>query len=92
MAEIDPTDALGREEDNELRLLTWFKLVGNVSEISRRRIADLRARDRRNDVRDPRPDPANVPPPDDPSLPLRNPPPRVETSGRARRGTAAWKP
>ena len=63
MAEIDPTDPLGREEDNELRMLTWFKLVGNVSEMTRRRLTDLLARDRRKNVRDPRPDPANVPPP-----------------------------
>jgi hypothetical protein len=68
MAEIDGAgEVLDREEDNELRLLTWFKLVGNISESSMRRIAQLRSRDRRKDVRDPRPDPANVPPPLHPS-------------------------
>lgn len=68
MGEIEQSDELlDREEDNELRLLTWFKLVGNISESSMRRIAQLRSRDRRKDVRDPRPDPANIPPPLHPS-------------------------
>lgn len=64
MADIDAnTDALSRKEDNELRLLTWFELAGSLSEASERRIAELRARDRRDEVRDPRSDPASVPPP-----------------------------
>ena len=64
MADIDAdSDALRREEDNELRLLTWFELAGSISEATEQRIAELRARDRRNEVRDPRSDPAEVPPP-----------------------------
>ena len=44
-------------EDAELRQLTWFGLAGDLSETSRDRITELRARDRREGVRDPRPDP-----------------------------------
>ena len=45
-------------EDQELRQLTWFSRVGNLSERSRARLADLVSRDRRSEVRDPRPNPA----------------------------------
>jgi hypothetical protein len=44
-------------EDAELRQLTWFGLAGDLSEKSQARIAELRSRDRRAEVRDPRPDP-----------------------------------
>ena len=44
-------------EDAELRLLTWFGLAGDLSEKSQARIAELRSRDRRAEVREPRPDP-----------------------------------
>ena len=68
MADIeDDTDGLGRDEDNELRLLTWFELAGSVSEATEQRIAELRNRDRREEVRDPRSDPGEVPPPLHPS-------------------------
>jgi hypothetical protein len=58
-------------EDNELRQLTWFSMVGQLSESSNERILELRAKDRRTKVRNPRPDPsasrsstdAPVPPP-----------------------------
>ena len=64
MADTDAdADGLGRNEDNELRLLTWFELAGSISEATEQRIAELRARDRRDEVRDPRSDPAEVPPP-----------------------------
>jgi hypothetical protein len=49
------------EEDGELRRLAWFSMAGAVSEETARRIAELRARDRRYDIRDPRPDPIGVP-------------------------------
>jgi hypothetical protein len=68
MADIDAdSDALRREEDNELRLLTWFEMAGSISEATERRIAELRARDRRDEVRDPRSDPAEIPPPAHPA-------------------------
>lgn len=44
-------------EDAELRQLTWFGLAGAISDESQHRIAELRSRDRRSEVRDPRPDP-----------------------------------
>lgn len=58
-------------EDNELRQLTWFSMVGQLSESSNERLLELRAKDRRTKVRNPRPDPsasrsstdAPVPPP-----------------------------
>ena len=46
-------------EDSELRQLTWFAKVGSLSENSRARLEELRARDRRDTVRDPRPDPGS---------------------------------
>ena len=45
-------------EDHELRQLTWFSKVGHLSEQSAARLADLMARDRRTEVRDPRPNPS----------------------------------
>jgi hypothetical protein len=49
---------LTTEEDNELRQLTWFSLVGHLSDASQARLLELRARDRRSKVRNPRPDPS----------------------------------
>jgi hypothetical protein len=49
---------LTAEEDNELRQLTWFSLVGQLSDGSQARMLELRAKDRRNKVRNPRPDPS----------------------------------
>jgi hypothetical protein len=47
-------------EDSELRQLTWFAQVGSLSEKSQARLAELKARDRRETVRDPRPDPDSM--------------------------------
>jgi hypothetical protein len=44
-------------EDAELRQLVWFAQAGQLSEASQARLLELRARDRRDTVRDPRPDP-----------------------------------
>lgn len=44
-------------EDDELRQLTWFSMVGQLSDSSNERILELRAKDRRSKVRNPRPDP-----------------------------------
>ena len=59
MSETDatPGQELTGLEDAELRQLTWFGLAGDLSEKSQARIAELRSRDRRAAVRDPRPDP-----------------------------------
>lgn len=59
MSETDATrdQQLTDLEDAELRQLTWFGLAGDLSEKSQARIAELRSRDRRAEVRDPRPDP-----------------------------------
>ena len=51
--------ALTKAEDNELRQLEWFELAGDLSESSQKRLVELRRRDRRTDVRNPRPDPSN---------------------------------
>jgi hypothetical protein len=55
-ASHDP--GLTPEEDNELRQLTWFSLVGQLSDPSQARMLELRAKDRRSRVRNPRPDPS----------------------------------
>ncbi|HEX4862924.1 MAG TPA: hypothetical protein VFV02_02560 [Acidimicrobiales bacterium] len=68
-SELD--SGLTAAEDDELRQLTWFSMVGQLSESSSERILELRAKDRRTKVRNPRPDPsasrtisdAAVPPP-----------------------------
>lgn len=44
-------------EDAELRQLAWFAKAGQLSEKSEARLSELRARDRRERIRDPRPDP-----------------------------------
>jgi hypothetical protein len=49
---------LSPSEDDELRQLTWFSMVGQLSETAQERILELRARDRRSNVRNPRPDPS----------------------------------
>jgi len=50
---------LTRAEDAEMRQLAWFAKAGHLSEKSQARLADLRARDRRGTIRDPRPDPTS---------------------------------
>lgn len=54
--------ALTPAEDHELRQLTWFSKVGQLSDRSAQRLSELSGRDRRNGVRDPRPNPSS---PDD---------------------------
>ena len=49
---------LTAEEDNELRQLTWFSMVGHLSDASETRLLELKAKDRRTKVRNPRPDPS----------------------------------
>ena len=46
-------------EDRELRQLTWFAKAGDLSDRSRSRLCELHQKDRRVDVRMPRPDPSN---------------------------------
>lgn len=64
---------LSPEEDNELRQLTWFSLVGQLSDASQARMLELRAKDRRSKVRNPRPDPSasRMGTPESPSSPPR---------------------
>lgn len=50
---------LTRAEDAEMRQLAWFAKAGHLSERSQARLAELRARDRRETIRDPRPDPTS---------------------------------
>lgn len=45
-------------EDAELRQLAWFSKAGQLSAQSQARLTELRARDRRDTIRDPRPDPS----------------------------------
>lgn len=47
-------------EDAEMRQLAWFAKAGHLSERSQARLGDLRARDRRKAIRDPRPDPSTA--------------------------------
>lgn len=44
-------------EDAEMRQLAWFAKAGHLSERSQTRLSELRSRDRRTAIRDPRPDP-----------------------------------
>jgi hypothetical protein len=55
--EDDGLPRLTAAEDGELRQLTWFSKAGQLSEPSHGRLEDLKARDRRSGIRDPRPDP-----------------------------------
>lgn len=48
---------LSAAEDAELRQLAWFAKAGQLSEQSHARLVELRDRDRRDTIRDPRPDP-----------------------------------
>jgi hypothetical protein len=52
-------EGLTSSEDRELRQLTWFSLTGSLSEKSKARILELAAKDRRSEVRNPRPDPSS---------------------------------
>jgi len=54
-----PSGRLTAAEDCELRQLTWFARVGQLSETSRSRLTQLKATDRRGQVRDTRPDPVS---------------------------------
>ena len=56
--DFDVDAGLTPAEDDELRQLTWFSMVGQLSESSTQRILELRAKDRRTKVRNPRPDPS----------------------------------
>lgn len=62
-------------EDNELRQLTWFSMVGQLSESSNERILELKAKDRRTKVRNPRPDPSTTRSSTDAPMP----PPKLES-------------
>lgn len=46
-------------EDAEMRQLAWFAKAGHLSDKSQARLSELRARDRRKAIRDPRPDPSS---------------------------------
>jgi hypothetical protein len=50
---------LSTSEDRELRQLTWFSRVGDISERAKTRAFELLGRDRRAWVRDPRPNPSS---------------------------------
>jgi hypothetical protein len=50
---------LTTSEDRELRQLTWFAKVGDISEKAKNRAFELLGRDRRSWVRDPRPNPGS---------------------------------
>lgn len=51
----EPVEAgLSREEDDELRRLSFFSTVGALSEEKLNRFRELRERDRREEVRPPR--------------------------------------
>lgn len=67
-------------EDRELRQLTWFSAVGDLSEKAVGRLWQLVGRDRRTAVRDPRPNPS-APAKDD--EPTRLPPLELDRSTSA---------
>lgn len=54
---VQSYQGLTRSEDDELRQLTWFSKTGDVSERTTARVSELLGRDRRAEVRDPRPNP-----------------------------------
>ncbi len=64
-------DGLTAVEDHELRQLTWFSSVGDLSDRAVNRLWQLIRRDRRGEVRDPRPNPSA---PEDDEMPTRLPP------------------
>jgi hypothetical protein len=67
----DSRDGLTAVEDDELRQLTWFSSVGDLSERAVNRLWQLVGQDRRGKVRDPRPNPGA---PEDDEMPTRLPP------------------
>lgn len=75
---------LTSHEDNELRQLTWFSLVGQLSEASEARLLELKAKDRRTKVRNPRPDPSasRMGTPDTPSTSPRLPSEHESSDGQ----------
>lgn len=62
-------DGLSPDEDRELRQLTWFGRAGSLSEHSTERLTDLGGRDRRDQVRDARPNPSSPATEETPTLP-----------------------
>ena len=54
-------EGLTISEDRELRQLTWFSQAGSVSDSSRARVLELTAKDRRREIREPRPNPGSDP-------------------------------
>jgi hypothetical protein len=62
-------DGLTAVEDHELRQLTWFSSVGDLSERAVNRLWHLVRRDRRGEVRDPRPNPSAPADDEMPTLP-----------------------
>jgi hypothetical protein len=62
---------LSAREDHELRQLTWFSAVGDLSDKAVSRLWQLIGRDRRTAVREPRPNPSA---PSDDDEPSRLPP------------------
>ena len=70
---------LRTSEDHELRQLAWFSRAGQLSEQSRARLSDLVTRDRRAEIRDPRPNPSN---PLDDDMPSTLPPLELDRSSQ----------
>jgi hypothetical protein len=58
---------LTAREDHELRQLTWFSAVGDLSDKAVGRLWQLIGRDRRTAVRDPRPNPSTPEKDEEPS-------------------------
>ena len=50
----DPRPGLTREEDDELRRLGYLARFGVLDEIAKERVVELRSRDRRKTIREPR--------------------------------------
>ena len=52
--ETQELSRLTREEDDELRRLHWISQIGCLSQHKRERMLELRLRDRRQEIRQPR--------------------------------------
>lgn len=52
--ETDELPRLTRDEDDELRRLNWIAQIGSLSFHKRERMMELRMRDRRTEIREPR--------------------------------------
>jgi hypothetical protein len=68
---------LTAKEDHELRQLTWFSAVGDLSDKAVSRLWQLIGRDRRTAVRDPRPNPSR---PEEDEEPILTPPLQLDRS------------